>query len=220
MKELKHQKEIFFFDMDGLLFDTEKLYYETRYQVLSKYGYSYSMKEHIRYIGRGFDDTVYKLQKLTGDKKLGQKIFNESMALFQLAIEKGHLSLKKGALDFLTELNEKGKKCYITTSSSKKVAMRVLQIAKIEDFFCEIISGEEVCSNKPAPDIYLRALTIAQANKEETVVFEDAKSGVEAAIQAGINVIMIPDWVTPDEEDKRRTIAVAPSLYEAAALFH
>ncbi|MCF1618643.1 HAD family phosphatase [Tetragenococcus koreensis] len=219
MEKLKYQKGAFFFDMDGLLFDTETLYYETRHQILNKHGYPYTKNDHANYIGKGFDDTIYRLQKLVDDEALGQMIFDESMELFQAEVENGNLPLKRGAVKLLTELNKNGKNCYLTSSSSKKLIMQTLRIARIEEFFSGVISGEEVESNKPAPDIYLHALTIAQTSKEQAVVFEDAKSGIEAAVQAGIDVIMVPDWTLPDEEDRKKTVAVVPNLHEAAALF-
>ncbi|MDN6270469.1 MAG: HAD family phosphatase [Tetragenococcus koreensis] len=220
MEELSQQKEAFFFDMDGLLFDTETLYYETRRQILNKHGYPYTKNDHANYIGKGFDDTIYRLQKLVDDETLGQRIFDESMELFQAEVENGNLSLKRGAVNLLTELNKNGENCYLTSSSSKKIIMQTLQVARIEEFFSGVISGEEVESNKPAPDIYLHALTIAQTSKEQAIVFEDAKSGIEAAVQAGIDVVMVPDWTPPDEEDRKKTVAVVPNLHEAAALFH
>ncbi|GBD66247.1 hypothetical protein TEHN7128_0784 [Tetragenococcus halophilus subsp. halophilus] len=219
MEELKYQKEIFFFDMDGLLFDTETLYYQTRQRILNKYGYSYTKKDHTIYIGKGFDDTICRIQKLVKDEVFGRMIFNESMKLFQKEIESQNFSLKKGARRFLTVLNENGKSCYLTSSSSKKIIVQVLQKAQIKEFFSGIISGEEVARNKPAPDIYLRALSIAQTSKEKSLVFEDAKSGVAAATQADVDVIMIPDWLPSDRQDDDKAMVVLSDLNEAAKIF-
>ncbi|GMA07919.1 haloacid dehalogenase [Tetragenococcus halophilus subsp. flandriensis] len=219
MEDLKYQKETFFFDMDGLLFDTEALYYQTRQRILNKYGHSYTKKDHATYIGKGFDDTIFRLQKIVDDDLLGRKIFNESMKLFQTEIENQNFSLKKGAVKFLNVLNENGKSCYLTSSSSRKIIVQALQKAQIKDLFNGIISGEEVKRNKPAPDIYLRALTISRTNKDRALVFEDAKSGVTAAKQAGVDVIMVPDWLPSDKQDENKAIFVLSDLNEAATIF-
>lgn len=218
MLDLK-QKDVIFFDMDGLLLDTENLYYETRWQILKRYGYPYTKKTHTHYIGKGFNDTIFRLKNLVGDEKLGQQIFTESMELFQTAIENEKLPLKQGALQLLTMLNEKGKSCYLTSSSSKEIIIQALQKTQIEGSFDKIISGEEVNRNKPMPDIYLRAVEIAQTNKRKALVFEDSKSGVEAAFQAGIDVIMVPDWLSPSKQEIDEAIAVLPNLSEALVLF-
>lgn len=213
------QKSVIFFDMDGLLLDTENLYYETRRQILNKYGYSYTQKHHARYIGKGFTDTICRLKKFVGDEKLGKQVFTESMELFQTAIENEKLPLKQGALQLLTMLNEKGKSCYLTSSSSKEIIMQALQKTQIEGSFDKIISGEEVNRNKPMPDIYLRAVEIAQTNKRKALVFEDSKSGVEAAFQADIDVIMVPDWLPPSKQEMDEVTAVLPNLEEALVFF-
>jgi len=218
MLDLK-QKDVIFFDMDGLLLDTENLYYETRWQILKRYGYPYTKKTHSHYIGKGFNDTIFRLKNLVGDEKLGQQIFTESMELFQASIENGRLPLKQGAFQLLTMLNEKGKRCYLTSSSSKKIIMQALQKTQLEVFFHKIISGEEVNRNKPMPDIYLRAIEIAQTDKKKALVFEDSKSGVEAAFQAGIDVIMVPDWLPPSKQEMDEVTAVLPNLEEALVFF-
>ena len=70
----------------------------------------------------------------------------------------------------------------------------------LRQYFAGIVTGEDVKNNKPAPDIYLHALDIAKVNKNEAVIFEDAPNGVESGLNAGIDVVLVPDQVMPSEE--------------------
>nr|WP_268226944.1 HAD hydrolase-like protein [Ligilactobacillus salitolerans] len=95
--------------MDGLLLDTETLYYETRKEVLAQYGFPFEKSDHAQYVARGFADTIEKLQQLVGDKQLGQVVFEKAMKLYQQRITASQVQLKKGTRELLTYLNDQGK---------------------------------------------------------------------------------------------------------------
>ncbi|WP_334330491.1 HAD family hydrolase [Companilactobacillus sp. HBUAS59699] len=218
MKDL-HNKKYVFFDMDGLLIDTEKLYFSTRQATLKKYGFPFTEADNRHYIAKGFPDTTRRIQKLVDDKELGQKIFDESMDLYHQKVQNGEVALKPGALELLKFLQEQNIDRYVTSSSTRDVLMVNVKNVGIEDYFTDIISGDDVKNNKPAPDIYLHALTVTNADPEETVVFEDAESGIEAALAANIDVVAVPDLLQPREELLKQAAAVLPNLNEAIKLF-
>lgn len=82
----------------------------------------------------------------------------------------------------------------------------------------DIITDEDVKNNKPAPDIYLHALDVAKVNKKDAVIFEDAPNGVESGLNAGIDVILVPDQVMPPEKMVER-VTVVKTLEDAIPLF-
>jgi len=71
---------------------------------------------------------------------------------------------------------------------------------------------------KPAPDIYLHALNVAKVDKNEAVIFEDAPNGVESGLNAGIDVVLVPDQVMPSEKMIKK-VTVVKSLADAVPLF-
>lgn len=82
----------------------------------------------------------------------------------------------------------------------------------------DIITDEDVKNNKPAPDIYLHALDVAKVNKKDAVIFEDAPNGVESGLNAGIDVILVPDQVMLPEKMVER-VTVVKTLEDAIPLF-
>lgn len=211
-------KKVAFFDMDGTLVDSETLYYEARRDVFAKYGFDYPKSLNDTILGTGFARTIQLLQEVAGDDELGKKINDESLELFNQRVEEGKLAVKPGAEELLKFLREQGIKSYITSSSDIDKIHFNLQHNDLQKYFTDIISGEDVKNNKPAPDIYLHALKKANVQKEDAVVFEDAISGVQSALNAGINVIAVPDQVAFPEELTGQ-IAVVDSLDQAIELF-
>ena len=213
-------KNYMFFDMDGLLIDTETLFYTTRKETLNKYGFPFSKADQAKYIARGFPDTIKKLKKLVGDANLGQKIFDESMDLFREKLISGQIQLMDGTLELLQFLQTNNKHCYITSSSTKEIIMQTAKTSGIAQYFDGFISGDEVKNNKPAPDIYLHALKISGAAKEESLVFEDAPSGIISGSSAGIDVIAVPDLIQPDKEVRSKAFKVLNNLSEVIPYFN
>lgn len=214
-----HNKKFVFFDMDGLLIDTEGMYYQSRKEILAKYGFPFTKEENMHYIAKGFEDTNLRLQKLTGDKKLGKVIFEESMQRYHDKVLAGHLDLKPGAVELLKYLQAKDIDRYVTSSATQDIIKINAEHARIKDYFTGFISGDDVPNNKPAPDIYLHALKVTNTNPDEAVIFEDAESGIEAAESAGIDVVVVPDLVQPRAELTNKATAALNNLNEAIELF-
>ena len=74
--------------------------------------------------------------------------------------------------------------------------------------------GDEVENAKPDPEIFLKACQKTGAEPKDSLVLEDAQSGIEAANAAGIPVICVRDMLDPDEKHKKMTLAVMDSLIE------
>lgn len=217
--QILHDKKFVFFDMDGLLIDTEGMYYQSRKEVLAKYGFPFTKEENMHYIAKGFADTNRRLQKLTGDKKLGQIIFDESMQLYHDKVLAGKLTLKPGAIDLLQYLQANQIDRYVTSSATQDIIKINAEHAGIEKYFTGFISGDDVKNNKPAPDIYLHALAVTNTQPKDAVIFEDAESGIEAALESKVDVVVVPDLVQPRTELTKRATAVLTSLAEAPELF-
>ena len=94
----------------------------------------------------------------------------------------------------------------------------VLKKAGIFSYFDGCIFGDMVSKSKPDPEIYEKGCKMLGEEPEWCVAFEDAPAGVMAASAAGIDVIMVPDLVQPDDAIRMRTWKVLDSLDEAIGL--
>lgn len=95
-----------------------------------------------------------------------------------------------GALDFIADLRRNGVKCAIVTSSNvKKMESLKKQVPDFDDLFDRVLTSEDFTASKPNPDCYLLGARVFDAALDECVVFEDAFTGLQAGMSAGIFTI-------------------------------
>ena len=194
------QFKAFVFDMDGLIFDSERIVQRSWNISGQKLGLG-NVGEHIYY--------TLGLNRASRKKYYEENIredfpFDEFSALtrktFFEIVENEGLPMKKGVKEILQFGKENGIKLALATSSSRDYAMKCLRDAGIDTYFDGIVCGDMVSHSKPDPEIYLRACELVGAKPEDAVAFEDAPAGIEAAYRAGMKVVMVPDLVNPTEK--------------------
>lgn len=211
-------KTVVFFDMDGLLFDTEKLYFETRRDVLKEYGVIFSIQDYIPYMGKSYEDTIDRLSQLLGSKEKGKKVFDEAMNAFNQRIESGNFEIKPGVLNLLEQLDQKDVRNYVVSSSATSMIEQSIQAKELSKYFTGYIGGDQVRRNKPLPDIYRLALKKANVPAKQALVFEDSRSGVQAASSAGVDVVAVPDVIEEDDFIRSKAAAIINKIDEVLLL--
>ena len=81
----------------------------------------------------------------------------------------------------------------VATSSYIESASKILKHFDLYDKFDFHVFGDMLEARKPAPDIYNKAVKLSGKTKEECIAFEDSVAGVESAINAGLDVVYVPD---------------------------
>lgn len=198
------------FDMDGLLLNTEDLYTEAFQSICSKYGktYDWSVKLHI--MGMKPDPAIkYVIDTL--DLPLSVEEFKAKvMGLLDEIFSKA--KLMPGADALVNHMKTHGVPIAICTGSSSKAFKA--KTSHLQDFFSLfeviVIAGDdqEVKYGKPHPDAYL--VTLSRFNPppraEQVLVFEDAPNGVESALAANMQVVMVPDVKVPAHLTSKATL--------------
>lgn len=119
-------------------------------------------------------------------------IGNRKNKLFLEYMEQAGVSVFETSVSFVRHVRSCGKK--IAVVSASKNAEYVLRKAEIFDLFDVIVSGREAAAlslaGKPAPDTYIKAMELLDARPERSVVFEDSVTGVQAAKNAGVGLIV------------------------------
>ena len=122
------------------------------------------------------------------------------------------LTLKKGAVELLTFLKDKGIQTAVATATDLERTKKYLSELGIITYFDELVSATMVEYGKPAPDIYQYACKQLGRKPEECMAVEDSPNGVTSAYLAGCKVVMVPDQTQPDEETKKMLYAKVESL--------
>ncbi len=182
------------YDMDGLLLDTEGIYTEVTQQIVGEYGkvFDWSVKEKI--IGRrsiqaaeiiveSLDLPISPQDYLDSRKDVLLEKFKDTKAL-------------PGAKEMTTHFSKLGiPQALATSSSSPMFEAKFEKHKKWFSQFAQIVRGDdpELKEGKPAPDIFLLAANRVGVDPAECLVFEDAPTGTEAALAAGMSVVVVPD---------------------------
>lgn len=191
------------FDMDGVLFDTERLAIKAWDKIgidigLGKIGYMV-----FETLGRTTEESV-KIFKSKFGNKFNNDIFQRHYKDYlNNYYSNNPVPVKKGVYETLEYLKNNGYKTAIASSSSKKSVIHHLNNANITDFFDIIICGDMVERSKPEPDIYLTAASELNVPPEYCFAVEDSFSGLKSAYTARCKVIYIPDIYVADEQAKK-----------------
>lgn len=201
------------FDMDGVLFDTEKVYQQTWHEIAAELKVT---------LGDGFladisgSSGVHMNQVIEAYFQVpdGAGIARECMDRVRKKLSV-HVPMKEGVREILELFQQKGMPVAVASSSLSQQIEANLKNAGIDGFFSEIVSGTEVEHGKPAPDIFLRAAKRIGCKAEQCFVFEDSENGVKAGYAAGCATIMVPDLIVPSPQIRQYCARICASLVEA-----
>ena len=207
------------FDMDGLIFNTERQFFKFESMVHKKYGYPSRIEDFTQTLGLSFDSVKEVHKKIFGEDFSTEQIFKETRELVAKDVEENGLEIMTGIPELLEFFKENGTICCVASSTVTPMVEKYLNIAGIRDYFKHIIGGDQVKISKPNPEIFLKALGKTPFNKDEAVIFEDSENGIRAAHAAGIPVICIPDLKYPNDSLKELPIHIVDSALDVIDLY-
>jgi HAD superfamily hydrolase (TIGR01509 family) len=176
------------FDCDGVLVDSEPLSMRADVALLARFGISMSEAEaHTRFVGTTFQAMLDMMTAQYGTQFPDglHAVKNEMVA----DLYRAELQIVPGVADVLKALKARGLSISIGSNSPKSRVELAVALTQIGHYFDRITSFEDVAEGKPAPDIFLKAASLAGARPEECLIVEDSVTGVTAATAAGIRTI-------------------------------
>ena len=204
------------FDMDGLLFDTEMVYYEATQMVAGQMGFPYDKEFYLRFLGVSDEEVWANYHEIFAEygRETVQRFIDESFQETLTRFASGNVQLKPGVMELLDFLEEQDIPKVVASSNQRKVIELLLEKNNLLTRFDMIVSAENVKRAKPDPEIFLLAQQKLGTTKENTLILEDSQNGILAAEAAEIPVIMVPDLLEPSAELADKTVAVVSSLHE------
>ncbi|MBR6172036.1 MAG: HAD family phosphatase [Eubacterium sp.] len=211
--------EAVIFDMDGVIFDSERIYLECCIAVGKKYAMNNVEEVCHRCIGTNSAMTRQILLDSCGEDFPVEEFTRDTSGLFwERYHAEGQLPVKTGTEELLQYLTEKGIPAAIASSTKTEVVRRQLKDAGLLDYFSRVVGGDQVTRSKPEPDIFLKAAEVMQTAPENCLVIEDSYNGIRAAAAAGMTSIMVPDLLEPNDEMREKAWKILPSLTEVKEL--
>lgn len=191
------------FDMDGVVFDTERIYLQVWTEVFKKYGYEITKDFYLPLMGQGTNNIKKILFEKYGDKLPIEKMYNEKDEKLMSIVRSGLVPLKDGAEDVLKYLKNKGYKIALATSARLERLELQLTDDNVKTYFDAIVCSNDVKNAKPAPDIFLKAAEKINIEPSMCIVIEDSSSGIKAAHNASMASFHVEDLKEADDEIRK-----------------
>ena len=206
------------FDMDGVIFDSERAIYNLWKELSEKYGFDDIYEVYIQCIGVNSDSTRKIFTEHYGPEFPYQEYQNEESKMYRERYSNGDLPLKPDIERVLEYIKNKGYKIAIASSTRSAQVRKQIENAGLIDYFDVIVGGDMVTRSKPAPDIFLEAAEKLGAIPEETFVIEDSFNGIRAAYEGGFIPVMVPDMRPPDDEMRQKANFIFDTLKEVESI--
>nr|WP_297707183.1 HAD family phosphatase [uncultured Butyrivibrio sp.] len=211
------------FDMDGVIFDSERACLDTWAEVAAGYGLENIREVFNRCIGTNKNQTrqiVKDAYAATCGEGIADKLLSESSRLFHEKYDGGKLPIKAGVKEILEYLKAENVRCAVASSTRKAVVEAELRDAGIINYFEELVGGDAVKISKPDPEIYLIACDTMKVNPADAFAIEDSYNGIRSAYAAGMRPIMVPDMIPADDEMRKLSEVVCADLLKVIEYFN
>ena len=213
-KIINRDKKAVIFDMDGVIFNSERAVYEGWLELAEKYHFADLDEVYIKCIGVNSKITRGIFLEHYGEDFPYDAYKAEQSGNYHARYDGGRLPMKPGIKELLTALREDGYKTAIASSTRTALVEQQIKDAGLREYFDVIVGGDMVERSKPEPDIFLKAAELLAVSPKETYVIEDSYNGIRAAYTGGMIPIMVPDMLWPDDEMKEKASYICKDLYE------
>ncbi|MGB0369722.1 MAG: HAD family hydrolase [Opitutales bacterium] len=200
--------EVILWDNDGVLVDTERLYFEATRSVFHEQGVDLTMDLYFEYFLEGSRGT----SRLARERGLSEDVLREMQhrrgLRYQEMLEREDL-----VIDGVRETLESLKTLYpmsIVTSAPREYFDSIHSRTGLLECFEFVIARGDYANSKPAPDPYLTAIERCGLPKSQCLAIEDSPRGLAAAQAAGIEC-----WIIPNELTRRADFSAATRVLES-----
>jgi HAD superfamily hydrolase (TIGR01509 family) len=196
--------EAVFFDMDGLMVDSEPEWFLSEIEVTKPFGYTWLESDQIACLGGPLSKVGQYMFDKCGQQN-SPEYFTQTLIDTQVARMRGNTPTMPGAVKLVRELQSHGVKTALVSASPRNIVDAVLDNLG-HDLFPFSISSDDVVKTKPDPEAYLKAADKSGTNISNCLVFEDSITGMSAAVASGAYLIAVPHLVSIEESPRVRVI--------------
>ena len=207
------------FDMDGVIFDSERLVLECWEKIGEKYHLEGMRDAFLPCIGTNDIKTREIVLERYGADFPYDEFRRESSRLYHSIVDRGGLPVKTGVIELLSYLKEHAVPLALASSTRLEVVTQELKQAGLYEYFGVVMGGDQLKRSKPEPDIYLMTCEKLGVQPIYTYAIEDSYNGIRSAYSAGMKPIMVPDMLPPTEEMRDKSVVVLDDLLQVMDWF-
>ncbi len=179
-------KPLIIFDLDGVIIDSEYLYFNMTRNLFKSLKIDISIDEQYNFVGISAKIMwSYLKEQYSLNYSVEELIGIEKEQKFRI-LNSYELQPIQGVVNFIERLKQENYKIAIASSGMKKNVDLILQKLRINNSFDYVVTGEQVEKGKPDPDIFLVTADKFRVHPSNCIVIEDSNNGVTAAKKAGM----------------------------------
>ena len=188
------------FDVDGVLFNTERLMHQIWHEVGAEMGWPQPGRDYLEFVGNGRSVIFEKMLAFYGPDFPKEEFLTTCSQTLQDRVEQFGVPLKPGVREILDFLKQQNIPIAIATSTAMRRTGKRMELTGLAPYFSAMITGDQVTHGKPDPEIYLLACKALGTDPSRTLAVEDSRNGILSATAAGMPTVMIPDMIPPTPE--------------------
>ncbi len=200
------------FDMDGVIFDSERATMLCWLELADKYGIKDIEKPYLECTGTNAAKTKQIMLDAYGEDFTYDEYAGEASRMYHEKYDGGRLPMKDGVFEILDFLKRNNKKIALASSTRKQTVISQLRDAEILEYFDEVITGDMVARSKPEPDIFLLACEKLGVEPYRAYAIEDSFNGIRAAYSGKLKALMVPDLLPANSEMLEKAEAIINNL--------
>jgi HAD superfamily hydrolase (TIGR01509 family) len=206
------------FDVDGTLAETEEAHRQAFNATFAAHGlgWQWSVDDYgrlLRTTGGKERMAAFRAELGAGpDDATIDRMHRDKTDRYAAILAEGGLKARPGVLRLVEQAQQAGIRLAIATTTSPRnvqALCRCLWGLDAEQVFEIIAAGDEVPAKKPAPDVYLLALSRLRLDAKDSLALEDSRNGVLSARAAGLRVVVTPSVYTEGEDFSGATAVFA-----------
>lgn len=211
------------FDMDGLLVNSEELYWQANIQASHEANLSTPDDMYLKLVGSTNNDMQNFYNEYFESNAQRDQFIKRTDELVWQWTDQGKLKLRPGVQEALDFLYERDIPMAIVTSNTENVVEHNLWVTGTRNYFQFHLNYDNVLKNhvrpKPAPDIYLLAAQKIGVTKTNLLAFEDSSPGLQSAVNAGIKCMMVPELIPASKKDHEIATCICKDFFAVLKQF-
>lgn len=193
-----------FFDMDGLLVNSEPLWLEAETELMANFDYTWRTEDQSQCLGGPLSRVGTYMYERSGRKESPEYFTDSVIDLMTHKLQHG-APVMPGALELLVDL-ENNRVPTALVSASPRVLVNAVLSSFTENSFAFSLSADDVENPKPNPEAYVKAAHNLGVNISNCLILEDSPTGVQAATSSGAFTIAVPHFVDIVPRKKLRVV--------------
>ena len=206
------------FDMDGLLVETEHLWYQAELGVIAELGGAWTPEHQEVLVGGPLEKAVDLLIEASGGGHDHDEVMTLLLDRMEALLRSEPVHWRRGAPELLVALEEAGVPRALVSASWRRLLDAVHDAVMHElghELFDVTVAGDDLERTKPFPDPYLHAAAVIGVDPRHCVVLEDSHTGSTAGRASGALVVAVPSLVPIEPAEGMHVVASLTELTPA-----